>query len=275
MHGIIEEMQLTAYPKLPQVWKDRYPFRLACPSFVYPADYDVNVDLLGPCVDDIELLFFESRPVVRPGGALIKRLKDLGARHAVGYLVHLPTDSRLFDPDPERRQTAVDELAGLTQLLAPLQAAFAIMHLEMDGDPRPPVGGRRRWEQGIAEGLARLADAGIDLSRLMIENQSAPLEWIGPVLETFDLALCLDIGHLKLSGGELEQTLVRWQARIGALHVHGVQNGRDHQSLECLDSKDQAVLQAFLRSFRGSVCVEIFNFNDLSASLLRLAHWMG
>ncbi len=268
-------MQSTVYPRLPQSWKNRYPFRLACPSFVYPADYDTNVNLLGAHVDDIELLFFESRPAIRPDGALVRRLKEIGARHAVGYLVHLPTDSEVFDTDPDRRQAAVDEFAGLTRLLAPLQPAFDILHLEMDGGLRPTAGKRRHWEKGITEGLTQLAAAGIDLSRLRIENQGAPLEWIEPVLETFDLALCLDIGHLKLSGGELEQTIARWQARIDALHIHGVQNGRDHQTLDCLSARDQEVLQDFLRSFRGSVCVENFNFDALSASLQRLAHWMA
>ncbi len=268
-------MPLTAYPTLPRSWKNRYPFRLACPSFVYPADYDVNVDLLGPCVDEIELLFFESRPTVRPDGGLVRRLKNLGARHAVNYIVHLPTDARLFDTDPGRCQTAAADLAGLTHLLAPLQPVFDILHLEMDGGPRPALGNRRRWEKGIAEGLVRLRKAGVDLSRLRIENQSIPLEWIGPLLEAFDLKLCLDIGHLKLSGAALAPTLVRWQAHIDALHVHGVRHGRDHQSLDCLSIEDQEVLQDFLRSFRGSVCVEIFNFDALSTSLQRLAQWMA
>ena len=267
-------MNLTAYPRLPQSWKNHYPFRLACPSFVYPADYDVNVDLLGPFVDDIELLFFEARPAVSPERALIRRLKDLGARHAVGYLTHLPTDSLLFDTDPDRRLTAIDELAGLRRLLAPLQPAYDILHLEMDGGRRPTVRDRGQWEQGVIEGLARLADAGIDLSRLRIENQSAPLEWIAPVLETFDLRLCLDIGHLALSGQDLERAIARWHARIDATHVHGVHNGRDHHSLDCLSMRDQAVLQDFLRSFDGSVCVEIFDFEALSTSLQRLAQWM-
>ena len=46
---------------LDTVYKGRYPFRLAATSFVYPADYDVNVARLGRFVDEIELLFFEIR----------------------------------------------------------------------------------------------------------------------------------------------------------------------------------------------------------------------
>ena len=268
-------MNPTAYPQLPQSWKNRYAFRLASPSFVYPADYDVNVDLLGPFVDDIELLFFESRPAVRLEHSLISRLQALGARHAMGYLVHLPTDAALFDWDPDRRQTAVDEMAGLCRRLAPLQATFDILHLEMDGDARPPARARERWEEGIVAGLARLAHAGVDLSRLRIENQSVPLEWIRPVLETFDLQLCLDIGHLLLSGDDLERTIDRWPTRIDALHVHGVRNGRDHQPLDCLDPKDQGVMQGFLRTFQGSVCVENFDYDTLLRSLQHLAQWMA
>ncbi len=262
------------YQRLPRSWKRHYNFRLACPSFVYPVDYDVNVDLLGDRVDDIELLFFESRPAARPSGALIGRLADLGRLHRVGYNVHWPTDLTLFDADRTRQQDAVAVLAGLTRLLAPLQPAFHILHLETDGDPKPAAGDRRRWEERVMQGVERLAAAGIEMSRLRVENQSVPLEWIEPVLETFNLMFCLDIGHLNLAGEKLEHAFSRWHGRIGALHIHGVRNGRDHCSLARLTPADQGILQFFLRTFQGSVCVEIFNYEALSESLQLLAKWM-
>ncbi|MDJ0809189.1 MAG: cobamide remodeling phosphodiesterase CbiR [Desulfobacterales bacterium] len=268
-------MTPTDHRKLPRKWKNRYPFRLACPSFVYPADYDVNVDLLGPHVDEIELLFFESRPAIRPDGALIQRLAALGERHAVGYHVHLPTDLPLFDADATRRQTAVRALEALTQLTAPLGPDFYILHLEMSVDKHPAVRDRLRWEKGVLQGLEGLSKSTLEMSYLRIENQTVPLEWLDPVLETFDLALCLDIGHLKLAGGDLESTLARWQARIGALHVHGVADGRDHRPLGRLSAGDQRLLASFLRSYQGCVSVEVFNFDDLVESLMLIEKWMG
>ena len=50
----------NSYPVLENSYKGQYPFRLGTTSFIYPAGYADNVTLIGPCVDEIELLFFES-----------------------------------------------------------------------------------------------------------------------------------------------------------------------------------------------------------------------
>ncbi len=262
------------YPRLPRFWKNRYPFRLACPSYVYPADYDVNVELLGPHVDDIELLFFESRPATRPGQDLIRRLMDLGRRHAVGYHVHLPTDLALFDVDENVQQTAVDTLADMAHRFRPLQPAFVILHLEMPGGPDNASGDRRGWERRIARGLERIRIGCPALPPIKVENQSVPLEWIDPLLAAFDLTLCLDIGHLILTGVRLEEALARWHSHISALHVHGVTNGKDHRSLAHLAAGDQGALTTFLHAFQGSVSAEVFSFQALCESLLLIEKWM-
>ena len=125
------------------------------------------------------------------------------------------------------------------------------------------------------EGLGRLVAAGCDPRTLRLENQSAPVAWIEPALAEFDLELCLDIGHLKLTGQDLGTTLSRWHPRIGALHIHGVADGRDHRSLTCLSSRDRHALSTYLQSFRGSVSVEVFDFPGLRDSLLLLETWMA
>ncbi|MFW6236790.1 MAG: hypothetical protein ACOC3F_00200, partial [Desulfosudaceae bacterium] len=59
---------------LPVAYKNRYPFALSCPSFIFPAGYSENVRRLGSCVDEIELLFFESRPDSLPSPVEIREL---------------------------------------------------------------------------------------------------------------------------------------------------------------------------------------------------------
>lgn len=144
----------------------------------------------------------------------------------------------------------------------------------MTGDPQPVGGEQRLWQDRIMQGLERLATLSFDMSRIRIENQSIPLEWLEPVLQAFDLMLCLDIGHWKLSERKLAHAFARWHPRIDALHLHGVSGGRDHRSLKCLSTTDQRVLTSFLRSFTGSVCVEVFDFEALSESLQILTKWM-
>lgn len=263
------------YARLPRSWKKRYPFRLACPSFVYPADYDVNVDRLGPHVDDIELLFFEGRRESLPTAALIERLMRLGRRHNVGFNVHLPTDLPLWDDDTHVIQTAAATIKTMTRILAPLVPRFYVLHLE--GPAHALTGGieRRTWQATATRGLETLINEGCPVRDFWLENQTVSLDWIAPLMETFDLDLCLDIGHLRLAGGDLGRTLSRWQDRIRALHIHGVSGGRDHRALSCLPTRDQGALVSFLKSFDGSVSVEVFDFEALYESLLVLEDWMA
>lgn len=262
------------YPRLPRSWKKRYPFRLACPSFVYPADYDVNVDRLGPHVDDIELLFFESRRESRPTAALIDRLVRLGQRHDVGFNVHLPTDLPLWDDDTLAVKTAAGTIKTMTRILAPLVPCFYVLHLERPIPSRAGTIGQRAWQAYVTRGLEMLIKEGCPVWDFRVENQTVSLDWIAPLVEAFDLDLCLDIGHLQLAGRDLAQTLSRWQKRIRALHIHGVNSGRDHRALSCLPIRDQDVLADFLKSFQGSVSVEVFGYQALCESLLVLEDWM-
>ena len=259
-------------PFLPRCWKKRYNFRLACPSFVYPADYDINVDRLGPHVDDIELLFFEGRRESLPTAPLVERLAVLGQRHAVGFNVHLPTDLPLLSADAPTARKAASTMKTLTQILAPLAPRFFVLHLETE-NPTQRIG-PRRWQAWAARGLELLIAEGCPVQDFRVENHTVPLDWLAPLVEAFDLDLCLDIGHLHLAGGDLAQTLSRRQRRIRALHIHGVCDGRDHRALSCLPARDQEVLAGFLKSFAGSVTVEIFGFKDLCESLLLLEDWM-
>ena len=261
------------YPRLPRSWKKRYTFRLACPSFVYPADYDVNVDRLGPHVDDIELLFFEGQRESRPSAALVDRLAVLGQRHAVGFNVHLPTDLPLLSEDDQASRNAAATIKTMTQILAPLKPRFFVLHLEIQQPSR--CMGPRSWQACAARALGHLIAEGCPLQDFRVENHIVPLDWFAPLVEAFNLDLCLDVGHLHLAGGDLAHTLDRWQERIRALHIHGVSDGHDHRALSCLSARDRDVLAEFLKSFVGSVTVEIFSIEGLCESLLLLDDWMN
>ena len=54
---------IQGYPSLAKSYKGLYPFRLGTTSFIYPDQYVPNVKSVGPFVDEIELLLFESGPV--------------------------------------------------------------------------------------------------------------------------------------------------------------------------------------------------------------------
>lgn len=206
---------------------------------------------------------------------MVNRLADLGHRHGVGYNIHLPDDLPLFQAYPENQKRAAATVQKLMCRLAPLAPVFFILHLEMSTDRAIDAGERGRWEDRTIRGLEALSAAGCAMSALCVENQSVPLEWIEPILASFEMTLCLDIGHLKLAGRSLDRTLARWHSHISALHVHGVADGKDHRALTCLSSGDQNALTDYLRSFHGSLSVEVFNFKGLYESLTLIEEWLG
>lgn len=54
------------YPTLEKSHKGTFPFRLGTTSFIYPDNYETNVRLLAPYLDEIELLFLEGDPESLP-----------------------------------------------------------------------------------------------------------------------------------------------------------------------------------------------------------------
>ena len=55
--------------------------------------------------------------------------------------------------------------------------------------------------------------------------------------------------------------------RTGMLHLHGVENGRDHLALDRLSEQLASTVLQILKRFTGVVSLEVFSFEDLSSSL--------
>ena len=80
------------YKKLKHSYKKKYPFSLSVPSFIYPAGYEDNVKMLGPFVDEVELLFMSGeKEEYLPDNSLIERLQVLSRIYDIKYNIHLPT----------------------------------------------------------------------------------------------------------------------------------------------------------------------------------------
>ncbi len=295
-------------------YKQRFPFRLACPSFIYPADYLPNVQRLGPSMDEIELLFLEGRcREALPTPALISELAEIGRTMPLGYNVHLPTDVALTASDRGEQQLAAARLCQTLDLVRPLEASAHVLHLPWEGGgQRSEVRGQRAdpaslrsyaaasvrgwrkegggWRAGNGcgavkadedreafldaglRGLEELQKSGADLGGLVLENlEHYPVEWLEDVLEASGLGLCLDLGHLLLQGRDLCAVYERNQHRIRIMHLHGVNQNqgqnKDHVGLHYLSPDHLPVVQRILTSFQGVLCLEVFNAQDLEASL--------
>jgi len=259
------------YPPLPQSARGRYPFRLACPSFIYPDHYLPNVRMLAPFVDEIELLVLDSRyPGSLPGKAEIAELAQVAGDLGIGYNVHLPTDITPGHPDPTVDRQAVDTLRRVLERVAPLAPTTCTLHLPRPAEVRDAASAGP-WHARLASSLRAILAGGPPAHRISVETLAYPLQWLTPLILELDLAVCLDLGHLLLYDLDLEDTWRAFARRTTILHLHGVDDGRDHLGLERLPPADMARVLPLLESFRGTVSLEVFSYERLAASIAHLA----
>lgn len=267
---------MVGHTKTPSVepLKGRYPFRLATTSFIYPAGWAENVARLASGLDEVELLFFESQsPGSLPDGDEIDRLAGLAAEHDLTYTVHLPVDVNLGSIEKTNRQTAAATLARIYRRTAPLPVTSYTLHLAYPPEAAREEGAVRRWQDGTRAGLGALLDTGVEPARLSIENLDYPFEWSAPLVESLNLRVCLDIGHLIIYGkgpsttAAVSSALDRYLPRTTVIHLHGVADGKDHRPLDELDTDLLEMILERLRHFRASLSLEVFGLEALQRSL--------
>lgn len=251
-------------PTLSRSFKNRFPFTLATTSFIYADDYAPNVRRLGPFVDEIELLLFESGSL--PSRETVRELAALSREQAVAYNIHLPSDVSIGHDDPRRREWAVASLLRVFERVSPLSPSTLTLHIPWEGPSRLPVF-FDPWKDRVRQSLAGLIPAVDRPARISIETLDYPLEWLADVIDEAELSVCADVGHLLLHGQELPLVFDRFGSRVSIIHLHGVENGRDHLPLDRLPQPVADTVQKVLSEFKGIVSLEVFAFDALEASL--------
>ncbi len=261
------------YPTLPQSYKGIYPFKLATTSFIYPDHMIPNIKLLGPYLDEIELLFFESTPSSLPSRQEIKEMGLLAQEFDLSYNVHLPLDISLSDPDAALRQTALEANSRIIDLTAPLAPSTYTLHLPYDGtdiDPEQTT----KWHEFVRQSMQQLLACGIEPRSFSIETLDYPFEWIEPIVIDLNLSVCIDLGHLMVYGFEPDTVFKRYSRITSIIHLHGVENTRDHLALDRLSARKTNIIMGILKQFSGIVSLEVFSFDRLVSSLAFLEqHW--
>jgi sugar phosphate isomerase/epimerase len=251
---------------LPRNFRNRYPFRLSAPSFIWPDTWAANARLLAPAVDEVELLLFESREL--PDEAEIRELEKIRRDTGLGYNVHLPTDVSLADP--AGWESAAKALRTAIERTAPLEPSVFVLHL-----PAPDFPGGEDWRNAARRGLEDLLSTGIPARCFAVETpEDGPFAPVLPLVEAFDLSICLDTGHLLLRAENPVVFLETHRDRIAAIHLHGIADGKDHQPLNRFPAMLAADFAEALRSFRGVLSLEVFGYDALVASLDTLAEWL-
>ena len=252
------------FPALQTCAKKAFPFRLACPSFVYPAGYVDNVRHLAPFVDEIELLCFESRFADSlPAASLVGELAHLARNLDITYNVHLPTDICVGHVDAGVRQTAVDVLRRFVERTRALAPTTYTLHLAPSG-PEKDISG---WQARTLQSLQALLASGVTARRICVENLDYDFALAAPIVHQLDLSVCMDMGHLVAQGADLGAFYAHWRDRVAMIHLHGVEGGRDHLPLARLAPAYRQAAMQILSVCSTAVSLEVFTYEALNASM--------
>jgi len=251
-----------------------YPFKICTTSFIYPDHYAPNARMLGPYLDEIELLLFESRGTdALPSSKVITELGRLAAEFDLSYNIHLPMDVSISDHNSARQKDAVDTMIRVierTQALDPSALILHVPYVEESLD-EPEV---RSWQDRVCQNLEKILSAVENKKIIALENLDYPLEMLADIIADLDLSICLDLGHLMVYDYDVLEIFNKYAAKTSVLHLHGVEDGRDHTTLERLSDKLFKVVLQVLNKFTGDVSIEVFSFENLDSSLKYLeSHW--
>lgn len=257
------------YPTLPKSYKGLYPFKIGTTSFIYPDGYTQNVTMLAPYVDEIELLLFESAPDSLPSTHEIKNLLSLSKEFDLTYNVHLPIDISLSDPEPSIRHTAIETLKNVMDLTASLGPSTYTLHLSYDekGSKAEHI---KKWQDRLYLSVGQFIETGINSEMISVETLTYPMEWVENILNDFNLSVCMDLGHLMVHGFHMETVFNRYCHRTSIIHLHGVENHKDHLPLNRLPKEKSKIIRRILKQFNGVVSLEVFSYPHLKDSLLFL-----
>ncbi|VVS90461.1 cobamide remodeling phosphodiesterase CbiR [Desulfoluna spongiiphila] len=233
-------------------YKNRFPFSLTVPSWLYPAGYEENVARVAPFVDGVELLFFEGRPESLPVPETFRALAELRERHGLSYNIHMPIDENLASADGGERARSLDAHKRLFELVAPFEPVTHTIHLEQPKGTDPAA-----WTLWACQSLEALAGV-MDPSRVTVETLDYDLLPLADTLESLEYRVCLDLGHLIHFGLPVEETIRRLGPLCRMVHLHGVAGGKDHRALSLMDPALFQRLLPFLSTYTHTLSMEIF-----------------
>ena len=261
------------YPFLSKSYKHAYPFKLCTTSYIYPDHIIPNVKMLGPYVDEIELLLFESRFDSLPTMQQIKKLASLAEQFDLTYNIHLPIDISISDSNASVRRNAIDTLKRIIGLTSYLSPSTYTLHISYDEDSRDRES-VNRWQELVYKSVDELLDTEIQNQSISIETLAHPFEWLEEIIKAFKLSVCIDIGHLLVNGFDVKKVFDKHSSNTSIIHLHGVENKKDHVSLNKLSLEQMDQIIGILKRYYGVVSLEVFSFENLSTSLIFLEkHW--
>ncbi|MFN8444704.1 MAG: cobamide remodeling phosphodiesterase CbiR [Caldilineaceae bacterium] len=249
---------------------DQFHFRIGTTSYIVEADLIANAHFLADKVADMQLVLFDlpDGPSNIPTPETVAELAEISHSTGLTYSVHLIDDLLTADVTHPGLQRS----KRLIELFAPLQPSAYVLHL--DGrDLRKSAfleDAVQVWQNERHLALEQLGQLVGDRKLLSVENlEGYPPELVTPVVEQARVSRCVDVGHLFLDGLDPLPHLRSALSRTRMVHLHGLKDGQDHQSLAHMPTEQlDSVIQLLLDSnYDGLLTLEIFGEADFTSSL--------
>ncbi len=225
-------------------------------------------------MDEIELLLFESKGCdALPSRSVISELGRLADEFDLSYNIHLPTDISVSDLNTERQRDAVETMVRVIERIHPLYPSALILHIPYI-DESLTDDNTNNWLDRVYKNLEKILSEVENRKIIAVETLEYPLELIEAVIVDLDLSICLDLGHLMVYDYDVKEVFTKYAYKTSVLHLHGVENNRDHITLNRLPPKLIETVLWVLKQFTGVVSIEVFSYEDLISSLKFLEnHW--
>ena len=260
---------MTTMNRIPSL-KGRFPFSFGVTSYLYPGDIEHNLKRLGGLADEMELILFEGRGYSNlPGPADIRRFARIAEKVEMRFNVHLPLDVDVVASDERMRSESLATVARIVELTHPLDPLSYTLHVLKDEKSEDA-----RWKQRVRDSLSLIASPH---NMFCIETLGWDLREIADIIGEFEFSVCIDVGHLLLTGSDVAEFFRAFSGKVRVVHLHGVSEGRDHISLAHLAPGTLQMIAETLRrdGYTRSLCLEVFMLQDFIDSIAPLTKYFS
>jgi len=214
-------------------------FKLATTSFIRSDTRINNALYLKNIVDEIELLYFESKtPQDFPDKHEIINLKKLNLK----YNIHLPIDLSL---SIKKNWLLINKYIDELKVLNPTTYTLHPENSDI-----------------FIENIIKFSNN----HNISLENINSDLNIFDSLADT-SITYCFDIGHAILHKTDIEKFLNKFENKISHIHLHGVINNTDHNSIKYLDKNLLNLIIEFAHKNHIVLCLELFNEANFIESL--------
>jgi sugar phosphate isomerase/epimerase len=135
--------------------------------------------------------------------------------------------------------------------MLPLDPWAYILHLHGDRRGDSPTDDPDRWIKQNRKSVRDLLKSYVPPDKICVENLEYDFDRVADIVDTYDLSVCTDVGHLILTHRSLEAHLDKWFDRTRVFHLHGVRGGtQDHVGL---DNLPRGILETLQKRLEGEL----------------------